>query len=479
MNAAIDTNPLDLSAETRTYPSPLVLWAILGVVLIASLMDLLDSTLTNIAAPSVVRDLGGGVSLIKWLGSSYTLAMGVFLIVGGRLGDRYGQRHLFLIGQVGFILASAAAGLSVNAGMIVVARLTQGAFGALLIPQGMAIMTATFPRAFLAKAFSAYGPALGVAMIGGPPLGGFIINANFAGLGWRPMFLINIVIGSLGFLAALRFLPELPGDRAIKVDGVGAVALGGTMLGLMYGLIDGSTNGWTALPIGCLIAGLACFGIFSSRQMTTTHPLIKPTLFKNRSFTAGLLLGLFYFAVVSGLLYVLSLFLQLGLGRSAGAAAIDLVPLTLGIIISSTAGAQLIPRLGRALIFIGVLLTIAGTAGFLAAVLAAGLRVSSWAIEPAMLVIGLGMGLCFGTLFDAALSAISPDEAGSASGSLSAIQQLAGTIGSAVITTVFFQVLPSSNYAHALEVSLAVVIGIAALCCGLVWLLPAKIRAQH
>jgi EmrB/QacA subfamily drug resistance transporter len=467
------------ASEIRTYPPPLVLWAILGVVLIADMMDLLDSTLTNLAAPSIVRDLGGGVSLIKWLGSSYTLAMGVLLVVGGRLGDKYGHRRVFMIGQVGFTLASALCGLSVSPGMIVAARLAQGAFGALLIPQGMAIMTSTFPRDFIAKAFSAFGPALGVAMIGGPPLGGLIINANLAGLGWRPMFLINIVIGCVGCVAAARFLPKHTGDRATDVDGLGAVFLSGAMLGLMYGLIDGSTDGWTVLPITCLVAGLVSFGLFCSRQVTTAQPLIKPTLLRNRGFTAGLLLGLCYFAVVSGLMYVLSLFLQEGLGRSAGGAAVDFVPATLGIVISSIAGAQLIPKLGRTLIFIGVLLTVAGAGGLLAALLAAGMQISSWAIEPAMLVIGLGMGFCFGTLFDAALSAISPDEAGSASGSLSAIQQLAGCIGSAVITTVYFRALPTSSSAHAVVTSLTVVIGIAALCCGLVWLLPAKIRAQH
>ena len=473
------TETLEASAETRTALPTRMLWAILAVIVIADMMDLLDSTLTNIAAPTVVRDLGGGDSLLKWLGSSYTLAMGVLLIVGGRLGDRYGQRRLFLIGQMGFTLASALCGLSVSPGMIIGARLLQGAFGALLIPQGIAIMTATFPAEFRARAFSAYGPALGVAMIGGPPLGGFIINADIAGLGWRPMFLINIVIGSLGFIAAMRVLPRVPGDQAIRVDGVGAAVLGAMMLGLMYGLIDGSSNGWTALPIGCVVAGLVCFALFCFRQLTAAQPLIRPSLLKNRGFTAGLLLGLCYFAVISGLMYVLSLFLQLGLGRSPGATALDFLPLTFGIILSSVAGASLIPRLGRTLIFIGVLTTISGTAGFLAAVLAAGEQLSTWTIEPALLLLGLGMGLCFGTLFDAALSAISPEEAGSASGSLSAIQQLAGCIGSAVITTVFFQVLPSSDYAHAVVVSLTVVLGIAALCSALVWLLPAQIRPTH
>jgi EmrB/QacA subfamily drug resistance transporter len=471
--------PLDPAAEPQTVPSSAVLWAILGVILIADMVDLLDSTLTTIAAPSIVRDLGGGALLLKWLGSSYALAMGVLLVVGGRLGDRYGQRRLFLLGLLGFTLASAACGLSLSPGMIIVARLCQGACGALLIPQGMAIMTAAFPRDFMARAFSAFGPALGIAMVGGPPLGGFIITANIAGLGWRPMFLINIVLGGIGCIAAMRVLPELPGDRTTAVDGQGAVFLGGAMLGLMYGLITGSTNGWTLLPIGCMLGALLCFALFCFRQVVAKQPLIKPALLQNRGFTAGLVLGLFYFAVVSGLLYVVSLFLQLGLGRSARGAALDLIPLTLGIIVSSAAGSRLIPTWGRNLIVAGVLLTVAGTTGLLAGVLTGGLQISAWVMEPALLVIGLGMGACFGTLFDAALSAIGPDEAGSAGGSLSAIQQLATCIGSAAITTVFFQVLRSSTYVHAVEISLAVVIGVAALCAGLVRLLPATIRAHH
>ncbi len=477
MSAAVDA--LDQPSESGTHPTAPVLWAILIVILIADMMDLLDSTLTNIAAPSVARDLGGGVSLIKWLGSSYALSMGVLLVAGGRLGDRYGQRRVFLIGQIGFTMASGVCGLAVGPAMMVAARLCQGAFGALLIPQGMAIMTATFPREFMTNAFSAYGPALGIGMIGGPPLGGFIITANFAGLGWRPMFLINIVLGCIGCAAAVRFLPKLTGDRTATVDGLGAALLGGSMLGAMYGLIEGSTGGWTIVPVACIAGGLACFALFCRRQLSSEQPLIKPSLLKNRGFTGGLLLGLFYFAVVSGLMYVMSLFLQGGLGRTAGEAAVDLIPVAAGIVISSFAGARLIPMLGRTLILVGLLLTVAGAGGFLAGVLAGGLQVSAWAVEPAMLAIGLGMGACFGTLFDAALSAVSPDEAGSASGSLSAVQQIAGCLGSALITTVYFQALPSSGSAHAVSASLAVVIGIAGPCCFLVWLLPARIRVQH
>ncbi|HEX8959269.1 MAG TPA: MFS transporter, partial [Solirubrobacterales bacterium] len=446
-------------------------------VLAADILDLLDSTLTNIAAPTIVASLGGGVPLLKWLGSSYTLAMGVLLVTGGRLGDKFGQRRMFLTGQIGFTVSSAVVGLSVNPEMMVAARLCQGAFGALLIPQGMAIMTAVFPRDFLSKAFSAFGPALGVAMVAGPPLGGLIISANLFGLAWRPMFLVNIAIGVVATVAAVRFLPRIPGDPGVRVDLPGAAGLGGAMLGLMFGFIEGSTDGWSLVPLASVAAGLACFVAFAARQATSEQPLLKPTLLRNRGFTAGLLLGLFYFAVAAGALYVTSLFLQLGLGRRPSEAAVDLVPMTIGIIASSMLNAPLTPRLGRRLTFIGVLLTIAGASVILATVAAGGLGASAWGLESGLLVLGLGMGACFGTLFEATLSAVTPEEAGSASGSLSAVQQLAGCVGSAAITTVYFGQLPSGGHPGALEASLAAVIGVALVCSVLVWRLPAKIRA--
>ena len=134
-------------------------------------------------------------------------------MIGGRLGDRYGQRRLFLVGIAGFTLASLACGLSVGPTMLIMARLCQGAFGALLIPQGIAIMTAHFTREMMDKAFSFFGPAMGLAMVGGPILAGFLIDANVAGTGWRAMFLINLVLGTVGFVAAFRVLPRDTGDK--------------------------------------------------------------------------------------------------------------------------------------------------------------------------------------------------------------------------------------------------------------------------
>ena len=242
------------------------------------------------------------------------LAMGVLLVVGGRLGDKFGQRRLFLIGMGGFTLASAVAGFSPDPALLIVARVAQGAFGALLIPQGMAIMTKAFSRDMLAKAFGLFGPVLGLSSVGGPVLAGFVISADVFGLSWRPIFLINVILGVIGLVIAVKILPrDDDGDRSTVVDGWASGLLAVTMIGLLYGLIEGSTNGWSVIPIVSITAGVLFFAAFAYRQRTATHPLIKPSLMKNRGFTSGLLVCLVAVAAGTGLLFVLSLFLQEGL----------------------------------------------------------------------------------------------------------------------------------------------------------------------
>ena len=442
------------------------------MVLIADVLDLMDSTITNIAAPSIVRDIGGGESLIKWLGASYALTMGVLLVVGGRLGDRYGKRRLFLTGIVGFVAASAVCGLSVDPAMLIAGRLVQGGFGALLIPQGIGILLATFSREQIPRAFGAFGPVLGGSAVLGPIVAGFIIDADIGGLSWRPMFLINIVLGTIGFVAAIRLLPHDAPSGKVPIDGLGAGLLGATMFGLLYGLIEGSTAGWTTLPILSLVAGAALFVGFGVRQRMAQDPLILPSLLANRGFTSGLLLGLGFFAAVNGLAYVVSLFFQTALGLTPSEAALGLAPMMVGIIGASFVGRPLITKLGRVLVVIGLGITLAGAIGLWVTVLTDGTAVGVWAFAPSLFVLGVGMGTCFASIYDVAIGDVVADEAGSASGSLSAVQQLAAGIGSAVVTTVYFSQRTQHGAAHAMTVSVAVVGAIAALCLGLVWLLP-------
>ncbi|MDX6282575.1 MAG: hypothetical protein QOH03_3646 [Kribbellaceae bacterium] len=464
---------LDAPVSTRRR------WAILAVILAAEIVDLLDSTITNIAAPTITRALHGGDSLVQWLGTSYALALGVLLVVGGRLGDRYGRRRLFLIGIAGFTLASVACGLAFDPTSIIVARLVQGAFGAVLIPQGFGILGTVFPREEIGKAFSAFGPTLGLSAVGGPILAGFLIDADLFGLGWRAMFLINILLGGAATVAAFRLLPRDDGDATVSIDGLGSGLLGAAVFGLLYGLIDGSSGGWTLRPIVFLAAGVSFAALFARRQTTAANPLIKPSLLKNRGFTSGLILGIVFFAAVAGLLYVISLFLQNGLGYTPlRAAVVGMAPIAAGIVIASISCYQLIAKLGRTLVFIGLLITLAGTAGLSLVIHASGTEVGAGALMPAVFVIGLGMGTCFGTIYDVTMGDTDPDEAGSGSGSLAAVQQLANAIGAAAVTTVYFKTL-GTGQVHAVSISLAVVGGVTLLSCCAVWLLPRKAPAQH
>jgi MFS family permease len=244
------------------------------------------------------------------------------------------------------------------------------------------------------------------------------------------------------------------------------------MLSLIYGLIEGSTAGWTAVPIGCLAAGAVLLAAFGVRQRMAADPLILPSLLANRGFTSGLLLGLAFFAAVNGLAYVLSLFYQTALGLTPAHTAVALGPLMVGIIVASFVCPPLVGKLGRTLVVAGLVCTLAGAAGAWAAVLADGTGVSVLVMAPSLLILGFGMGACFSSIYDVALGDVAPDEAGSASGSLSAVQQLAAAIGSAVVTTVYFSQRAQHGAAHAMTVSVAVVGAIALLGLGLVWLLP-------
>ncbi|MCX5199801.1 MFS transporter [Streptomyces sp. NBC_00249] len=452
-----------VNAVNAAHPDPRR-WAVLAVVLFAAVLDLLDATVTNIAAPAITADLHGGDTLVQWLGASYALAMGVLLVVGGRLGDRFGRRRLFLVGLSGFTLASVACGLAAGPGSLIGFRLLQGAFGALVIPQGFGILGAVFPREEIGKAFGVFAPCLGLSAVSGPVLAGFLVD----GFGWRSMFLINIVLGGLAITLAVRLLPRDAGDATVTVDAPGAALLAATMLGLLHGLIDGSGHRWTLLPVLSVTAGAASFALFCLRQRTAAAPLVEPSLLRSRGFTSGLLLGLVFYAAVAGLLLVLSLFLQNGTGRTPAGASLALAPIAVGIVAASIAAHPLKARLGRTLVLAGLLLTLTGTLSLLA--LAQAATPTPWTLAGPLFLTGLGLGTCFGTLYEVTLGDTGPKQAGSAGGSLSAVTQLANSIGAAAVTTVYFHTPGSAT--DALTHSLAAVAAATLACCALVGLLP-------
>lgn len=464
------TTTTPVAAAPRAL-GPAQIWLTLIVVLLADAMDLIDSTITNVAAPSVVADLHADASLIKWLGAAYALALGSLLVLGGRIGDRFGQRRTFLIGMAGFVLASAAAGLALDPALLIVARAAQGVFGALLIPQGMAIMTATFPKPALQKAFSVFAPMLGVFAVGGPLLGGVLIDADLFGLQWRPIFLINIVLGGIAFVLALKFLPNVPAQHDVRIDAWGSVLLALSLFGILFGLITGSTDGWTALPIASAALGVVLFVAFAWRQARSDQPLLAHSLLANRGFSSGLVMGLLVFAGFSGLMYVISLYLQLSLRYSPTQTSLSLIPLTVGIIGGSGVSAALLGRLGRRMVVAGLVTTIVGTAAMLVIVNTAGAGVQWWQNAIATFVIGLGAGICFSTIFNTALGDVEPHEAGAASGSLTAVQQVANGVGSALVTSLFLGSVAQGGV-QAMTLTLVVILCLVGACLLAVPLLP-------
>lgn len=459
---------------TRSETAPLStksVWLTLIIVLLADAMDLIDSTITNIAAPSIVADLGADDSVIKWLGAAYALALGSLLVLGGKLGDKFGQRGTFLVGMAGFILASATAGLALSPEMLIASRVAQGMFGALLIPQGMAIMTATFPKPMLQKAFGVFAPMLGVFAVGGPILGGVLIDANLFGLQWRPVFLINLVVGGVAFVMAVKVLPHVPARPHTRIDVLGSGLLVVALFGVLFGLIEGSSDGWSAAPIVAIVIGALVFAAFVWRQARTAEPLLPRTLLANRGFTAGLIVGLLVFAGFSGLMYVISLFFQLGLGYTPTQTSLNLIPLTIGIMGGSGIAAALITRLARRLVVLGLVAMLVGIGAWLLFLQASGLDLAWWQSAIATLFMGLGAGICFSSIFNTALGDVDAEEAGSASGSLSAVQQVANGVGSALVTSIFLTLLPAGDIA-AVSVTLIALIGLIAACLLVVPLLP-------
>lgn len=421
-------------------------WLALAVVLVAEVMDLLDTTIVGVASPAIRTDLGGTYASIQWIAAGYTLSFAVVLITAARLGDLYGRRRLFIVGVIGFTLSSAACALAQSPGQLIGFRLVQGVFAALLIPQGFGLIRAAFPPAQLGKAFALFGPVMGLSAVVGPIVGGALVDGDLFGTGWRMIFLINLPLGVAALIGALTVLREDKSRHAEWLDPLGAaIATAGAFL-LVYPLVQGRELGWPAWIFGCLAAGVALFGLLAWHLVASKrrggHPLVMPSLFTKRSFRSALVVGLLFFAGMAGLILTFTLYLQIGLGYSPLRAGLTTAPWPLGIAIGAgVAMGVLVPRIGKYVIVLAALTMAAGTAGIWLTLHLVGSSVQSIDFAPAMLVAGVGMGGVIAPFFDIALGDVDDAEVGSASGLLNAIQQLGGSIGVAVLTTVFVGLL--------------------------------------
>jgi EmrB/QacA subfamily drug resistance transporter len=428
-------------------------WFVFAVVIAANIMDLMDATIVNVAGPSIRVALGGSASTLQWLSAGYTLAFAVFLITGARLGDMFGRRRLFLIGSAGFTVMSAACSVAPSMEVLIVFRVLQGSFGALMIPQGFGMIKESFDEDEMSKVFGAFGPMMGLSVLVAPILAGALIEANLWGIGWRLVFLINVPIGIVAFAGAVRVLPRTVAHPGIRLDVGGMVLIGVALTAIIYPLIQGRADGWPAWSFVLLAAGAVLLGVFVLwERRRHGDPLVEPGLLANRTYTSGILVALAFFGAFGGLLLCVSLFAQLGEHFTPIHAGLTLTAMVVGMIAGMGAGFPLVGRLGRHLLHIGVAIIVAGTIT-LAMTVTGAQTASTWDLAPSLFMIGLGAGASIGQLFDFILAGVSMDEVGSASGVLEAVQQLSSALGVAALGTIFFSAFEGHLPTHALAIT--------------------------
>ncbi|MET9670094.1 MFS transporter [Streptomyces sp. NPDC006475] len=466
-------------------------WIALAIVMTAAFMDLVDVTIVNIAIPSIERDLGASFGAIQWITAGYALAFAAGLITGGRLGDIYGRKRLFLIGITGFTLASALCGFAANEEMLVASRLLQGATAALMVPQVLAIIHATFPAHERGKVFGMFGAVIGLGAVSGPLLGALLTQWNLFGLEWRPIFLINLPVGIAGLILGRKYITESRAPKALRLDLIGVVLVTLGLLMLIYPLTRGRELGWPLWGHLCMAGSLLVFGAFVAYEKRKTRrdgsPLVELSLFRVKSFAAGIAVQL-TFGIVCGVFFLVwTLYMQIGLGWSPLRAGLTGVPFSIAV--SAAAGIsvqKLVPRFGRKVLQAGAVTMAAGMLLYIWEAGRYGTAIHSWQMMLPLVVMGLGMGLIVAPLTDAVLSDVPHEHAGSASGLINTTMQMGNALGLGLVSVVFFgsiddRIAPSAvgnAFGEAFQNSLWWAVGVLGLIFLVMFALPPRPK-QH
>lgn len=461
----------------------------LAVVLLGTFMVLLDVGIVNVAIPTIQRTLQASDGQIQLVVASYQLAYAALLITGGRLGDLFGRKRMFIFGLGGFALTSALCGLAPSPGALVAGRAFQGLTGALLYPQVASIIQVTFPPHERGQAFGFFGATIGLGTITGPLLGGLLVAANIGGTSWRPIFLVNIPVGLFGIIAASLLLRESRGNLGQRLDLVGvALATAGIVL-LTVPVVEGREAGWPLWAWLSLALAFPLLWLFVAYERRLTRqggsPLIDLDLFRDRAFTVGLLLtGVFFLGVVSFFLYV-ALFLQRGLGFAPLRSALTLVPFQITAFFVSLISARVTRRLGREVLALSAALTCLGMALIAVLIGWRGAHLLGPELLPALMLCGAGFGFFTGPSLAIILAGVQPANAGAASGVLAMVGQVASAFGVALVGALLFSLLERpgapegpAQFASAISLTLVVHVLIYALACGLVFLLPKVERGR-
>ncbi|ETD30426.1 MFS transporter [Williamsia sp. D3] len=449
----------------------------MAILTFAMFMDLMDVTIVNVAIPSIRDDLGASPAQIEWLVGGYVLAFAGVLITAGRLGDRYGRQRIFLIGIIGFTLASVLASTAQTGSILVASRVLQGFFAGLMVPQVLASVQALYRPKERAPIFAILGTITAMAAVIGPVLGGWLVTNNPIGGEWRSIFFINLPIGIVIAIAGFFLVPNTKSEEVRDLDIVGVVlAVGGVLL-LVYPLVEGRQLGWPAWSFVLMALSpvvLTAF-VFQQKRRTITDALIPLRLFGNRGFVGGSAIQFLFQGSITSFFLILALYVQVGLGFEAIAAGAMTLPFSIGAVLAAGVAAALTTRLGRNLPLIGGLMMSSGTAWTIATIRSADEGFSSWDTVIPMGLAGLGLTIMLVPLLDIALSTVDVEDSGAASGTLNTFAQIGGAVGVAVTGVLFFG--EAGRYSqpellHALSIAAWVPICGYALCAAASFLLP-------
>ena len=485
---------LDTRTTLASAPGPAAgrreRWRVLALLTVvgASVMDLLDSTIVNIAGPALRHDIGASTSALQWIVAGYTLAFASMLITGARLGDVLGRKRMFLTGVAGFVASSVLCSAAVSAQMLIAARVSQGAFAAVMIPQGLGLIRAMFPADQMANAFAVFGPMMGISATAGPVVGGALVDGNLLGLGWRAIFLLNVPVGLLALAGAARLLPAdaRRGSRAgaPRLDLAGLVLATAAALLLVYPLVQGREAGWPGWMFGMMAASVPMFGLFAlhqrARRRAGRDPLVETSIWRKREFCSGVAFVMLFFGSMTGMFFALTLFMQVGEHFTALHAGLTTLPWSLGGMVSMGTSQGLLGKWGpRRMMQAGVAVMAAGLLGIAWTINHLGVAVTSWDLAPALFVAGFGMGLVFAPVFGTVLAAVEDHEVGSASGVVNAVQQFGSAFGVAGLGTLFFGRIISHGASAAAVPVFVITAGTLALAWAIAFLMPRTARADQ
>ncbi len=460
------------------------------VLMLGMFMALLDTTIVNVALPTIRTSLNASEATLSWIISGYALAFGLALIPAGRVGDRIGHKWVFFTGLAFFTMASLACGLATNDLQLIIARVAQGFAGGIFVPAVTATIQLMFPLRSRGKAFAIMGAVIGVSTAIGPILGGLIIEAFGDENGWRLVFWVNLPIGVIALIAAAILLPSH--ERQLVKTGtdlIGLLLLTVGLVALLVPLIEGQDEGWPLWTYVTLAAGAVFIVLFAFWEIHCakqgTSALVPPRLFEHPSFSGGVILALVYFASFTGIFFIISLLWQAGLGHTALESGVVSVPFAIGSILGSAFCAPLSRMLGRTVLVMGTGLVSIGLIWLWVILLVTPASdLTNWLLLPPLFVAGIGNGLFIAPNAQFIVATVARADAGSASGVISVMQRVGSAIGIAVVGSVLFGTLSVTGsspaaladaFAHSATSALAVSAGLSVVAFLFVFTLPKRV----